>query len=61
MLVPSFTPESIRVILCALLTLVKSTVTVVVPLPLLLLTDPAPELTDAFVKVTELAKVKTTW
>src|SRR5947207_4539147 len=59
--IPSLTPVNVTVIRWALLTPVRLTVTVVLPLPLLLLTDPAPDVTDALVKVTELPKVKTTW
>ena len=60
-LVPSFTPDNVTVILCALVTPVRLTITVVVPLPLLPLTVPAPAVTAALLKVTELAKVKTNW
>ena len=59
-LVPSFTPSNVIVILCAVITPVRLTVTIVVPLPLLPLTVPTP-VTVALLKVTELAKVKTTW
>ena len=60
-LVPSLAPSNVTVILCALVTPVRLTVTVVVPLPLLLLTDPVPAVTAASVKVTALGKVKTIW
>ena len=59
--VPLFTPSNVTVILWALVTPVRLTVTVVVPLPPLPLTDPAPPVTAALMKVTELAKVKITW
>ena len=58
--VPSLAASNLTVILWALVTPVRLTVTVVVPLPLLLLTDPAPAVTPALLKVTELAKVRTT-
>ena len=61
MLVPSLTPLSVTVMRCALVTPVRSTVIVVVPLPVLPLTDPAPTVTAALVKVTELGKVNTIW
>ena len=54
-LVPSFTPNKVTVILCALVTSVRLTVTVVVPLPPLLLTDPVPAVTDALVNVRRCA------
>jgi hypothetical protein len=55
-----FTPFRVMVIVCALVTPVRLTIAVVVPLPLLLPTLPAPELTAAPVKVTALGNVNTT-
>ena len=53
--------DNVTVILCALVTPVRLTVIVVVPPPLLPLTDPAPAVTAALLNVTALGKVKTTW
>ena len=57
--VPLFTLNSATVIVCTSVTPVRSTVTVVVPLPLLVATEPVPLLTAALVKVTGEAKVTT--
>ena len=58
---PFVAPINVTVILCALITPVRLTVAVVVPLPLLPLTVPKPAVTAALVKVTGLGKVKTIW
>ena len=56
----SSTPNKAIVIRCALVTPVRSTVTVVVPLPLLVATEPVPSFTAAPLKVTGAAKVTIT-
>ena len=58
--VPSFTPSNVTVILWALVTPVRLTVIIVVPLPLLPLDVPVPAVTPAMLKVTEVGKVQTT-
>ena len=56
-LVPSFTPDKVNVIVWALVTPVRFTVTAVVPLPVVLEMVPVPEVTAALLKVTALANV----
>ena len=58
--VPSFTAASVTVIYCPLVVPVRFTVIVFVPLPLVLATLAAPEVTDPPVKVTAVGKLKTT-
>ena len=59
-LVPSFTPDKVKVMVWALVTPVRFTVTAVVPLPLVLATLPVPELTEALLNVTAFGNVTTT-
>jgi len=56
---PSFRSNSATLIICAFATPLRFTVTRVVPLPLVLTTNPVPAVTAAFVNVTGLKKVTT--
>jgi hypothetical protein len=58
--VPSFTPNKVTPIVCALLTPVRFRVTSVVPLPLVLETVPVPDVIVAAVNVTGTANVTST-
>ena len=60
-IVPVFTLDKVTAILCALVTPIKLTITVAVPLAVKLLTMPMPEVIATLARVTALGKSTTIW